>query len=560
MDKYTKKEYYIFIFSESESVSTTPFMKNIKDMTKDELIETIKQLQGRKKYGLVWEDKPEDVVEKCKEHLPVLEEVVDRAIEKDENGVTNLLIEGDNYHALSVLNYTHAGKIDVIYIDPPYNTGNKDFIYNDKYVDKEDSFRHSKWISFMDKRLRLARNVLTDDGVIFISIDDNELAQLKLLCDDVFGEMNYVETFIWKSRLGKGATSVKTAKLHEYILCYAKDYSSFEFKADVRTKEKDTKERLRQWGQGDSREDRPTMYYPIHSKEFGDVYPIKPDGTDGRWRASKQKIDTLLKKKLVVFEKQSDGRIEAYRIILKGTKTQTAYSSLLDNTIVKTTAHGSTELKKIFGEKVFDYPKPSVLIKELLSLITEQKENAIVLDFMAGSGTTGQAVMELNKENEKNHRFILCTNNENQIAEDITYPRVKNVIDGYADVDGISANLRYFKTTFVKQSDVSDDTRRELVQKSTEMICVKEGTYKKIYDNKKYKVYRDNDHITGILFDLDALTEFKEKIDSKELPANLYIFSLTHDTFEDDFASLNVPHTLCPIPESILEVYRKLFA
>ncbi|MCX8179110.1 MAG: site-specific DNA-methyltransferase, partial [Candidatus Aenigmarchaeota archaeon] len=174
---------------------------NYENWTKEELIEEIKRLKKRKKYGLIWEDKPEEVVELCKKKLPVLKEVKSKEIITDKNKPVNLLIEGDNYHALSVLNYTHAGKIDVIYIDPPYNTGNKDFIFNDHYVDKEDAYRHSKWLSFMERRLKLAKNLLKDTGVIFISIDDNEVAQLKILMDDsdLFGAHNFIAILPRKS-------------------------------------------------------------------------------------------------------------------------------------------------------------------------------------------------------------------------------------------------------------------------------------------------------------------------------------------------------------------------
>jgi adenine-specific DNA-methyltransferase len=160
-----------------------------------------KELKEKKTYGLVWEKEKhkEEVVEMCKKKLPVLKEIKDKEIITDKNKPVNLLIEGDNYHALSVLNYTHAGKVDVIYIDPPYNTGNKDFIFNDNYVDREDAYRHSKWLSFMEKRLKLAKNLLKDTGVILISIDDNEVAQLKLLMDDknkgMFGEDNFLLFF-----------------------------------------------------------------------------------------------------------------------------------------------------------------------------------------------------------------------------------------------------------------------------------------------------------------------------------------------------------------------------
>jgi len=160
-------------------------MKKIDDMTKEELVALVKEVKKRKKYGLVWEDKPEDVVEQCKKELPVLEESKDKAIQKDEGLPTNLIIEGDNYHSLSVLNYTHAGKIDVIYIDPPYNTGAKDWKYNNHYVDSNDNYRHSKWINMMHHRLTLARNLLTEDGILICAIDDNEFANLKLLLEEI---------------------------------------------------------------------------------------------------------------------------------------------------------------------------------------------------------------------------------------------------------------------------------------------------------------------------------------------------------------------------------------
>lgn len=160
-------------------------------LTNEEKSELLGLLRKQKKYGLVWEDKPEDVEERLRDELPVLVEDTSKALISTETDAPNhILIEGDNLEALTTLAYTHEGKIDVIYIDPPYNTGNKDFVYNDKFVDKEDSYRHSKWLSFMSKRLRIAKQLLSDKGMIFISIDDNEQAQLKLLCNDLFGRFS----------------------------------------------------------------------------------------------------------------------------------------------------------------------------------------------------------------------------------------------------------------------------------------------------------------------------------------------------------------------------------
>jgi len=207
-----------------------------------ELETKIKKLQSRKRYGLVWEDNPEQVFELCKEQLPVLAEDTKKEILTEQENPVNILIEGDNYHSLSVLNYTHKGKIDGVYIDPPYNTGNQDFIYNDRFVDKEDAYRHSKWIGFMAKRLNLAKQLLTKSGVLFISINDIELSQLKLLCDEIFGEKN-VEVMIWYKIPEEGTAGQGKMKIthrfrldHEYILVCYKDRNSLKFNKPLRLK------------------------------------------------------------------------------------------------------------------------------------------------------------------------------------------------------------------------------------------------------------------------------------------------------------------------------------
>ena len=352
----------------------------------------------------------------------------------------NLIIHGDNLHALKALLPRYAGRVKCIYIDPPYNTGNEGWVYNDKVnsplikewfkkqspVDGEDLERHDKWLCMMWPRLHLLKELLTEDGVIFVSIDDNEHHHLRMLMDDVFGDSNFIESFVWRSRLGRGATSKNTSKLHEYVLAYAKGGEVTQFKADIRARRKESRERLRQWGQGDRREDRPTMYYAIQSEEFGEVYPIRPDGNDGRWRVSQTTMDDLIGNGLVHFEKQSDGRVEAYRIFPAGTETRTAYPSMFDPEIAKTTAHGSIELRGILGAEQFAYPKPSSLIKELSSLCTG--ENDLILDSFAGSGTTAHAVLALNKEDGGNRKFILVECED--YADTITAERVRRVING----------------------------------------------------------------------------------------------------------------------------------
>ena len=345
----------------------------------------------------------------------------------DFDKTKNVFLEGENLEILKLLQKSYQGKIKMIYIDPPYNTG-KDFVYKDDYSDSLKKYLrytgqingngektltnsetngryHSKWLSMMYPRLFLARNLLSEDGIIFISIDDNEVHNLRMMMNEIFGEENFVESFIWRSRLGKGSTSTETATIHEYVICYAKEIEKVGLVPDIRIKEKQTKERLRQWGQGDRREDRKTMYYSVHSEEFGDIFPKKPDETDGRWRVNEMSFKKLIEQGLVTFEKQDDGRVEAYRIIPAGSETETAQSSILDGEIVKTTAHGSKELKDLFDGKSFDYPKPTTLIKFLISLINDN--NIFVLDFFAGSGTTAHAVLAQNVDDGGKRKFIL---------------------------------------------------------------------------------------------------------------------------------------------------------
>ena len=204
-------------------------VKSLEGLTNDERSALLELLRTEKAYGLVWENKPEDVEERLRDELPVLvEDETKRIISDSPDAPNHVLIEGDNLEALTTLAYTHAGKIDVIYIDPPYNTGNKDFVYNDAFVDSEDAYRHSKWLSFMSKRLHIAKKLLSDRGVIFISIDDNEQANLKLLCDDVFSERNHVTTFVWQSTAGSN-TGTDIVTVTEYIQVYAKNRSVVKF-------------------------------------------------------------------------------------------------------------------------------------------------------------------------------------------------------------------------------------------------------------------------------------------------------------------------------------------
>ncbi len=558
--------------------------KDYDSWDKSRLIEEIQKLSSRKKYGLVWEDKPEDVVEQCKNQLPVLEEVFERAIENDSSDITNYIIEGDNYHALSVLNYTHAGKVDFIYIDPPYNTGARDWKYNNDYVDGEDQYRHTKWISFMHHRLKLAQSLLTNDGIICVTIDDYEMPRLWLLMEELFGEFNHLGSVVIRNNPKGRMTQRKFSLVHEYALFFGRTKNSKIKKLPVNPEEKSHNYKkdkdgswflpvnLRKQGVDSSAVNKKGMlshrYFPIYfSKKTGEIsvskkldieiLPIDTNGEKRIWRRGKDAIEEMFRNNELIVKENKNG-FQIYFKFRGGLDGRLAQSIWYDSKF-SASEYGTKILDTILGKREqFQYPKAPEAVKEAI-LAACDKKSGVILDFFAGSGTTGQAVMELNSADGGERRFILCTNNENKIAEEITYPRVKGVIDGYADVEGIPANLRYFKTDFIPISQVSDDTRRELIKKSTEMICLKESTFKRAYDNKQFKIYQNNSQATGILFDLDALDAFKEKLDKTGLFSNIYVFSLTNDAFVEDFVDLKVKHKLRPIPEGILEVYRKIF-
>lgn len=563
-----------------------------------------KELKKRKKYGLVWEEKPEEVVEMCKEKLPVLKEVKNKEIITNKDKLVNLLIEGDNYHALSVLNYTHAKKVDVIYIDPPYNTGNKDFIFNDRYVDREDAYRHSKWLSFMEKRLKLAKDLLRNDGVIFISIDDNEIAQLKLLMDDpdLFGELNFVTKFVWEKTQHFGRQAKNYYSNCEYILVYARKLYQGELKELLVESIKSEFEDAPLYN-ASNRENK--LIFPagkvifnlkdgIYSKTsdrkyklFGKV--IVKNGKNSndlilsfksRW--AQETINEEIKKGAkfwvksenfairVIYGKGRLFRDSPKQIIFTNRSNPFVASDRFGNS-VGTTEEGSAELKEIIGEQnLFNYPKPTSLIRYLLSLYFdrikgEHKKDFIVLDFFAGTGTTGQAVLELNNKNHANHQFILVTNNENNICTDICYPRVKKVITGYtgkasgSKFSGLGGNLKYFKTDFVDYDEPTDRNKIKLTEQATEMLCVREGTFEKVLDQKNFKVFKNANHYTGIIFDQAAIPTFKKAIKDIKGKFSVYVFSLGDETFDEEFKDVKQKVQLSPIPEAILRVYRRIF-
>lgn len=399
-----------------------------------------KDING-KKYGLVFEEHREAVDELLENNVPVL--IEDESLKIDNGGQQNFLIEGDNLASLKLLEKTHKGKIDFIYIDPPYNRGKTDFIYDDDFVIKEDTFRHSKWCSFMKNRLELAKKLLSKKGLLFISIDDNEVAALKILCDEILGAENFINLFVWQrnssAKTEKGKFTVNT----EYVLLYAKTSSYLLNPAYKPLSE--ASQKLFKFDDNDGRGKYQTVSLqkprdpgPETTYDYidntGKVWPCPPKG----WRMKYEKIKALENDNRLVLT-GSSLRVKDYwnERENEGKRVDTLWNDLPQNTA------GSGELEIIMGRpNSFDNPKPTDLIKRCLEI---SNKNAICLDFFAGSGTTGHAVMKLNAEDGGNRKFILCTNNENNICREVTYERIKLVIEK----EDYKASLKYYKVDFV---------------------------------------------------------------------------------------------------------------
>lgn len=478
------------------------FLETLKEQhSDDESLMAINQIEKEltsKKYGLVWEEHEEEVDVKMQTHIPVFTEVEEKEIVGDpDSDQYNFLLEGDNLHSLKLLEKTHKGKIDVIYIDPPYNTGGTDFRYEDSIVGKEDGFRHSKWISFMKNRLEIAHRLMSDNGIIFISIDDNELASLILLCDEIFGSENHVETIIWKNKYGAGAKTVGFISVHEYILCYSKKpirdlTSELDEDGQAAYKKKDEKFESRggyltQPLMTTSLGDRPNLMYDIeYNGEI--IHPRK------QWVWSKERLEEAIRNNEVEFNKQKDGtysvRAKKYLFDENGDIRRGKPITIFNGPF---TQDGTKEVRNHFGtENVFKFAKPSELIRKLIAFEINglSNKNAIILDFFAGSGTTAQAVLEQNRRDHGNRKFILCTNNEENICENVTYKRIKNIICGYQENKGIPANAKYYRTDFVKKN--SEEIYDNLLEHIKEMIQLQHGVK---VDGKKYVMIMDDDEM-----------------------------------------------------------------
>lgn len=529
-------------------------MADYSSLTKDQLVEILQQRDRRPQFGLLWERDEIEHDKSLNDDFVALAFQEELSLGNQPYG--NMLIEGDNFDALRYLRMTHAGKVKCIYIDPPYNTGKKDFIYNDQYVDKDDLFKHSKWLEYMYRRLTLAADLLSEDGVIFVSIGETEYGHLSVLMDQVFKGMK-VTTFVWRRRSGSNDAKEWFVSLdHEYVLCYANPGFSFQgTPKDAEAYTNPDNDSRGPWNndnlvQGKTFKQRPEAFYPVHNTKTELWYPCDPDNV---WRfasesrlESNKKIRTKPLEQLIREERilwPDNDRHVTYRteaellraisdgsaphnlrvyLSLEEVKRQVEAGAvprkLLENIPPLTfwvgkkigygkprykrfwselrksekpistwlmpaandkddlaemqvewdevqtmsvgyTSEGTSLIQKMLGHKDFQYPKPMSLITSLIRQATRSNQNDIVLDFFAGSGTTGHAVLEANGEDGGDRRFILVSSTEATVSEpeknvcrNITRPRLTKAIEGYSyrtakgiqEVPGLGGEFAYF--------------------------------------------------------------------------------------------------------------------
>ena len=541
---------------------------NLDGFTEQELLDVIAKLKNTKKYGIVWEEeKTREIFDHDPRTTYPILEIDEKLSIKSKSGKLNYLIEGDNFQALTVLKYTHYEKIDLIYIDPPYNTGNRDFRYNDNYVERDDSFRHSKWLSFMKKRLNIARDLLSDKGLIFMSIDENEFAHLKLLSDEVFGEKNYVIDIIWNSRKSVSNDAIVSLN-HNHTLVYAKDIEvtraltktgkRFKLPIDEEGFSNPDNDPRGDWKADpfDAPDVRENLNYEIINPNTNEVY-LPPKNR--HWRTTEEEYRKYLADNRIVFGKTGRTKPQLKRFKTDAMDKGTAVKSIWDD--VDTTTNGTQQLEQILGEKKFNNPKPVNFIQRIIQIGSDS--DSIVLDFMAGSGTTGHAVLAQNKADGGDRQFILSTNNENEICSDVTYPRLNKVIKGYkslsgVQVDGYNANLVYLRSNSVNRINNSDEMKLRITERCTEILCFKENTFTPVkFSENLFAIYKSENKTIGIYYSFDPskYEEFKtEMIKANTDEKKAFIFTFDNDTIDSELFE-GIPNLIVePIPQQILEM------
>ncbi len=563
--------------------------------SQDDLIRKIRDLEKQvaqlnsqlkeKRFGLTWIDVPEAFEKESENKIPVLEEVPKLAIHNNDGKPTHILIEGDNYHALSCLNFTHRNSIDLIYFDPPYNTGKDDFIYRDKrFLDQypdgtpiphNHPLRHSSWLSFMEKRLKLAFDLLSERGVMFISIDDNEQARLKLLCDQLFGEERFITDLIWRSSDSSNHDSKQFSVDYNHTLVYAKK-KDWEPRKLERTEENNghyhnpDNDPNGPWFSSNlsSPNPRQNLMFDIISPQGYAIHPPR-----NGWRWSYEKMQEFINNGSIVFV--DEGRRLVKKTYLKDQQGIIPSNIWWDIDVTGHNRNAKYELKKIFYElktsDIFKTPKPTKFISRILDIASY--EDSIILDFFAGSGTTLHSTLLQNKKDgEKGRRqCILVQINEANICRDATYIRCKRVIEGYSpssntSVLGLGGSLKYYQTAFVGKNapkKATDDDRLSLAKKAGCLLSIAENTLYEKETTDYYQIFTDEQGLwTAIYFqeNYSHFEDFKKKVIELKGKKNVYVFCWTDGSeFAQEF-EYERDVEVRSIPQPILDIYKSLNA
>ena len=565
----------------------TCMAKTLDSLSHEELLDLVTRLEKKRKYGIVWDEEvvSEQVVLDCKNSLPVLKNLKIKGYKSDHSGVQHSLIKGDNFHSLSVLSFTHIGKIDLIYIDPPYNTGNKEdeegFVYNDDRVNEEDTYRHSKWLSFMSKRLELAYGLLNDSGLCFISIDEHEFAQLRLLCDSIFGESNFLNFLVWKKRsTGGQAKDGSLIAQTEFILIYAKNKSLAKLNKIDNPNEGAEKWRdFRKSGGQWQRVHRRNQFYPFYfdpeselltlkreNKNQVEIFPTDKDGEEGFWENGLETAKFRLENGELKVSTHTRGSQRGNYKILNLEVADDVQNA--GNFLNIPSTRGSSEIKSL-GLK-FNNAKPLDLIEFILKI--GGNKNSLVLDFFAGSGSTGHAVMRLNSSDGGRRSAILCTNNEinssapNGVCTDVTIPRLLKAANGFMSPSGVEfsalgGDWNFFETDFVKVKKNKDQMKIDLTEKCAGILCLKESVFESVDSTEDWKLFSDGKKHVGMYFSVDSrqLNELQLVMNPLKGKKVLYVFTLDPSGLEAiEFQNWQGVE-IRDIPQKILDTYRRIF-
>ena len=566
----------------------TSVKKDAEALSPAEELEKVRQrlaeLERGQKLGLVWRDIPEDVESLLRDEIPVLihEKELDvlGAVPSDQ---AHILIEGDNLHALHVLQATHRGRVDVIYIDPPYNTG-KDFIYNDSLVDKESTWRHSSWLSFMSKRLTLAKDLVNREGMVIISIDDYEGPQLQLLADQIFGENNRLGPLIWFYE-GVNDNTAFVKRTHEYVLVYRMS-DDVKLSRTLRDPNVELADVIENSVVKNGPKNPPSsVILPVGFpalvqkgkilKSQVTSLAVNRDIEIQDWKLTKEVVVTSGWSSRKILEAFIDSEFQpvldskqqlttfaltsAGNIVYRKERDQSHVLSVLRG--LGTVANAGAELKKMGVN--FDFPKPVGLIKYLLQMTGTG--DSVVLDFFAGSGTTLHAVAELNASDGGQRQCILVTNNEEQICRQVTLARIKALLTGkWTDGrhDPLPGSLVFYRTGFVKRSKSPDRMRSEIAKHTVDLIAVREGTARTLARNASMALLKGSNKTIAVVPGLDPnhadLRNTAEKKVNDGDRRVVYLFTWSDNGVEEEIAALWPGWEVNPLPAEMLAVLRRL--